>query len=101
MEKNIETNCGIKPKDQEIINIKNDPNFVFENDPSFSSITLYDIDGNVVNVNSWVECAHYVNGGWSNVNTSSINGSMFIFLGLVTFTLFYLIGKRKYATYRK
>ena len=25
------------------------------------------MDGNVINVNSWVECAHYVNGGWSSV----------------------------------
>tara|TARA_B100000214_G_C23521996_1_gene425456 strand:- start:16 stop:321 length:306 start_codon:yes stop_codon:yes gene_type:complete len=101
MEKNIETNCGIKPKDQEIINIENDPNFVFENDPAFNSITLYDLDGNVVNVNSWTECAHYVNGGWSNINTNSINGSMFVFFGLTTITLFYLIGKKIYATYRK
>ena len=52
-----------------------EPNFVFENDPLFSTITLYDVDGNVINVNSWVECAHYVNGGWSSVLETGYIGS--------------------------
>ena len=38
--------------------------YLFQNDPSFSTLRLFDIEGNIINVNSWIECAHYVNGGW-------------------------------------
>ena len=34
-------------------------------DINFNKLTLFDIEGNVIEVNSWFECAHYVNGGWS------------------------------------
>ena len=44
--------------------IANNPNFVFTPDASFDIKVLYDLDGNVINVNSWLECANYVNGGW-------------------------------------
>ena len=69
---NIEANCGIKPSDVQDIIIGNDPNFVFTNDPNFTTTILYDIEGNVINVNSWIECSHYVRGGWSsNINIST------------------------------
>ena len=42
----------------------NDPNFVFIND--FNAVTLFDVEGNTINVNSWVECVHYLKGGWTN-----------------------------------
>tara|TARA_B100001996_G_C18135354_1_gene390807 strand:- start:128 stop:433 length:306 start_codon:yes stop_codon:yes gene_type:complete len=101
MDKKIENNCGIKPEDQEIINIGSDPNFVFKNDPSYNAITLYDLEGNVVNVNSWIECAHYVNGGWSNINTPNVDGSRLIFSGLILCTLLYVIIKKIYLSYEK
>ena len=63
----IEKSCGLNNTGKPFPNIGSNPNFIFENDPLFSTITLYDVDGNVINVNSWVECAHYVNGGWSSV----------------------------------
>tara|TARA_B110000003_G_C16602410_1_gene516169 strand:+ start:921 stop:1232 length:312 start_codon:yes stop_codon:yes gene_type:complete len=53
--------------------IGNDPNFVFVNDPTYSTVKLFDIEGNIINVNSWIECANYVNGGWSNIITSLVN----------------------------
>ena len=62
----IEQICGIKPVDQELIEISSNPNYIFDNDPSFPSLRLFDVDGNIINVNSWIECAHYVNGGWSS-----------------------------------
>ena len=57
--------CGDQPSNQELIEIGSDPNFVFQNDTEFITLRLFDIEGNIINVNSWIECAHYVNGGWS------------------------------------
>ena len=69
----IERICGSRPLGQELIEIGNDPNFIFENDPLFQTLTLYDPEGNIINVNSWFECAHYVNGGWSSVNVGNMD----------------------------
>ena len=101
MEKEIENNCGISPNNKELVDIASDPNFVFENDPSYNAITLFDLEGNVVNVNSWVECALYVNGGWRNVSTLSIDGSRLIFFGLILSTLLYVVMKKIYLSYGK
>ena len=62
----VEKSCGPNKTGAPFPDIGSDPNFIFENDPFFSVVTLYDVDGNVINVNSWIECAHYVNGGWSS-----------------------------------
>lgn len=68
MEKNsiVEIFCGNYPDNHVKPNIVSDPNFVFENDQAFQSVQLYDEDGNVVTVNSFTECEHYVLGGWDN-----------------------------------
>ena len=86
---NIEANCGIKPSDVQDIIIGNDPNFDFTNDPNFTTTILYDIEGNVINVNSWTECSHYVRGGWSsNINISTINEEQVFFIStLLVFAL--------------
>ena len=72
----VEKSCGSNNMGLPFPNIGSDPNFIFENDPLFSVVTLYDIDGNVINVNSWVECAHYVNGGWSHIIQSGLEGTI-------------------------
>ena len=41
----IESQCGIKPIDVEIVEIGSDPNFIFVNDPNFNTLTLYDVEG--------------------------------------------------------
>ena len=66
MIKSINAICGVGGNLQDLEQIQNNPNFVFEKDPNFETLTLYDIDGNIINVNSWLECANYVNGGWTN-----------------------------------
>ena len=73
--------------------ISNDPNFVFENDLNFQAITLYDPEGNVINVNSWLECANYVNGGWTNILMESSNLDQRLFLFLAGIFTFYNLGK--------
>ena len=58
--------CGQYPDDFVKPDILSDPNFVFENDPNFQAIQLYDGDLNTIYVNSFIECQHYVIGGWDN-----------------------------------
>ncbi|MDB3866591.1 hypothetical protein N9309_02400 [Acidimicrobiia bacterium] len=85
----IEASCGVKPLEVKDIIAGNNPDFVFRNDPNFSTTVLYDIEGNIINVNSWIECAHYVRGGWSNsINISSIDEERIFFIG--TFVIFFL-----------
>lgn len=60
----IEEICGNYPEGFEKLDISNDPNYVFVNDPSYSARQLFDADGNKVLVNSFIECEHYVSGGW-------------------------------------
>ena len=87
----IDASCGEQPLEVDFINPGNDPNYVFENDINFETLTLYDIDGNVINVNSWLECAHYVNGGWSNILIKNIPGDKYIFFGTFFLVLIYSI----------
>ena len=95
MNENFEIICGVSPQNNENLNFQvSDPNFVFENDPLFETIVLYDRDGNVVNVNSWIECAHYVNGGWDTVNYQNFGGDQVIFFGLVITFSFYIFLRR-------
>jgi len=97
----IESQCGISPEDASFKQVESNPNYIFENDPSFETIVLYDADGNIVNVNSWIECAHYVNGGWSNLPISTVPGDMIIFSVLVMTTIVYIILKKTYFSYGK
>ena len=92
----IERVCGLKPPDQEFVEIASDPNFVFVNDLNFSTIRLYDIDGNVINVNSWIECAHYVNGGWST-SLSNFDGNVFFLISTVGLFSLYLFLKKIFS----
>ena len=95
MEKNlviIEKNCGIKPINHELLVVENDPNYVFVNDPNFATLRLYDSEGNIINVNSWIECATYVNGGWSTTNIS-FDGDFIFFLISASLLTFYFVKK--------
>tara|TARA_B100000212_G_C27227628_1_gene470120 strand:+ start:344 stop:670 length:327 start_codon:yes stop_codon:yes gene_type:complete len=56
--------CGEYPEGFEPINLDSNPNFVFTNDPGYEIVKLYDYDENSVFVNSFIECEHYVSGGW-------------------------------------
>ncbi len=88
--------CGIKPTDVELIIVGNDPNFVFANDPNFQTVVLYDIEGNVINVNSWLECANYVNGGWVNNLDVFINEERILFFTILLLTTVGIVLKRYY-----
>ena len=89
MEKEIIGICGDGPL-AEIELIGNDPNFVFVNDVNFPTVVLYNDQGSVINVNSWLECANYVNGGWLSDKVDLINGEQILFYLLITANLIYL-----------
>ena len=88
--------CGIKPTNVELIIVGNVPNFVFTNDPNFQTVVLYDIEGNVINVNSWLECANYVNGGWVNNLDVFINEERILFFTILLLTTVGIVLKRYY-----
>ena len=88
--------CGIKPTNVELLIVGNDPNFVFANDPNFQTVVLYDIEGNVINVNSWLECANYVNGGWVNNLDVFINEERILFFTILLLTTVGIVLKRYY-----
>ena len=54
--------CGVETYNSE--NIEIPENTIFPVDVNFLPVNLYDIEGNVVTTSSWIECRHYVSGGW-------------------------------------
>ena len=91
MNENIKIICGELGDIKQLENIKNDPNFVFENDPNFQTLTLFNENGNIINVNSWIECANYVNGGWISDKIDLINGELILFYLLISANLIYFL----------
>jgi len=85
--KKTELICGESNLKPDFEAIGNNPNFVFENDPTFESIRLFDAENNIVNVNSWLECANYVNGGWTNDISDFTNGEQGLFF-ILLFVIF-------------
>ena len=49
-----------------------------------------DVENNVIHVNSWIECAQYVNGGWTNSQIiETFPGDKYIFFAALTLTALY------------
>ncbi len=94
--------CGEYPVNFVKVDISNDPNYVFENDPNYSIKQLFDSEGNKVFVNSFTECEHYVSGGWGF--SPDINNEIFfqdiLFYG-VLLLLFISFFKTKLKFIRK
>jgi|TARA_B100000214_G_scaffold375290_1_gene361009 hypothetical protein len=96
MHKKTAVICGESDLKPDFEAIGNNPNFVFENDPNFESLRLFDFDGNVVNVNSWLECANYVNGGWTNNISDFTNGEQILFFLFCSTIVLATYFQRKY-----
>lgn len=93
--------CGEKTGQFDLSEIGNDPNFVFSNDPNYDTVVLFYSDGTKINVNSWIECANYVSGGWSNTIISNNNYEEIYFFILFTFALSVIAYKNIYKKYVK
>ena len=86
--------CGESDIVPDFAAIGNNPNFVFLNDPEYETIKLFDESGNIVNVNSWLECANYVNGGWTDNISDFFNGEKYIFFITLFITCTYILFKK-------
>ncbi len=100
MKEKVVNLCGEYPENFQKIDIKNDPNFTFVADPSYEAVKLTDIDGNNVIVNSFIECEHYVSGGWdvnilldNEVALQNYISFLFFGLGTIGFLLLKKYGK--------
>ena len=94
--------CGEYPENHIAPNIGNDPTYVFVNDPGFEQVRLFDQDGNTVLVNSFIECEHYVSGGWGFDQLK--NNELFyqeIFIYVVIFGIMLTFLKPKIIEYIK
>jgi hypothetical protein len=85
MKRRIEVVCGDNDLVPNFTEISNSPNYIF---------ALFDRDGNTVNLNSWIECAYYVNGGWTNDISDFVNGEQVIFFSLIVVSTLYFIAKK-------
>ena len=73
----VESFCGEYPDGFVKTDIASDPNYVFVNDSDYGSVQLFNSEGSTIFVNSFIECEHYVTGGWelrilSRSSTSTI-----------------------------
>ncbi len=66
--------CGEFPENFQEIDIASNPDFIFENDIAYEAVKLFDIEENTVLVNSFLECHHYVNGGWNFIPNARYEG---------------------------
>tara|TARA_X000001036_G_scaffold336259_1_gene315173 strand:+ start:288 stop:587 length:300 start_codon:yes stop_codon:yes gene_type:complete len=84
---NIENICGQYPINFVKEDIGSDPNYVFINDPAYSTRQLFDADGSTVFVNSFVECEHYVAGGWGFTPETNLELSLhnYLFIFAIAF----------------
>lgn len=58
--------CGDYPPGFEKKVIASDPNYVFETENGYEPRELFNQEGYAVTVSSFVECEHYVSGGWDS-----------------------------------
>ena len=90
----IENICGIQPSNFVKPDISSNPNFIFKNDINYSAKQLFDSEGNTVFVNSFLECEHYVSGGWDYLPLESKEFfyyetiSMLLVSGIIIYSLF-------------
>ncbi len=90
----IQKICGPFPPNF-IEPIITDNTYIFENDPSFQSINLYNFLGQGATVNSFTECFYYVSQGWEPDKTTIVDIGIQIFPFIVTSFLIYVFLKKK------
>ena len=80
--------CGEIPQNFEKIDFSSNPDFVFENDVSYPARQLFDEEGNTVFVNSFIECDHYVSGGWG---FSPVLSNELFLIDFLTYAVIFLL----------
>ena len=90
----IRSICGLPPASFKKF-VAKDSQYIFENDPSFNAINLYDFFGRSATVNSYTECYYYVELGFEPSKMTIFNylQSVIIFVGLSAI-LYFLFSKK-------
>lgn len=102
MDNNVIKNCGSYPYNFVKKEITSDPNFVFTDDPDFPDVTLWNVSGQPVVVHSFIECEHYVLGGWiyesnfSHEQSLQFNFSLILILFFSIYSFFKIYGKKRW-----
>ena len=78
----VESFCGAYPDGFVKTDIASDPNYVFVNDSDYGSVQLFNSEGSTIFVNSFIECEHYVMGGW-NYNYLELNNFSYTELSVI------------------
>ncbi len=88
--------CGQYPENFVKQEIATNPNYIFENDPNFVPAKLYDSDENMVFVHSFIECEHYVTGGWDQnpLKNQEANLQSFIVVAVLLFFIIKFLNSR-------
>lgn len=84
----IEQLCGEYPSNFVKEDISSNSNFVFTPDKDYEPRNLFDSEGNSVSVNSFVECEHYVSGGW---DFQPVKSQELIYQTSLTYLVIFLI----------
>ena len=51
-------------------------------------------EGKIINVNSWIECANYVNGGWFSDKIDLINGEKLVLYTTIILLIIHFISSK-------
>ena len=89
MENNfIENICGPQPENFIKVSPTNS-NYIFQNDPNFNALNLYDFFGRSATVNSYTECFYYVELGFEPVKTTIFDiGLIFLQVVIAGYAIF-------------
>ena len=83
--------CGTIPEGFKKV-IPGDSNYIFQNDPNFQPLNLYDFFGRAATVNSFTECYYYVELGFEpNKITIFDIGTSVVIVSLIAFTIYKLV----------
>lgn len=84
MDENIVTNiCGMLPEGF-VKATPQDSNYIFQKDPAFSPLNLYDFFGRAATVNSFTECYYYVELGFEPNKTTIFEYALLIGVAIVS-----------------
>ena len=99
----VESFCGAYPDGFVKTDIASDPNYVFVNDSDYGSVQLFNSEGSTIFVNSFIECEHYVSGGWGykpSVILESNLQTMLIGVILVSVFLKFIYSRTNFSFFR-
>ena len=92
----IESICGLPPAGFKKF-IAQDSQYIFENDPSFNAINLYDFFGRASTVNSYKECYYYVELGFEPSKITIFDYLQYLIIFVASLAILYFVfSKNKY-----